>query len=493
VGPPDGEGPRPSPHSDLISSPSSACAGSLGNPMDQTTDFDLDLVRRYDRSGPRYTSYPTALEFHEGFGEPEYRKACARSNDQGRPLSLYFHIPFCDTVCFYCACNKVVTKDRGRAQPYLDRVYRELEMQSALFGADRQVEQLHWGGGTPTFISRDQMVELMESTKRRFRLADDEIGEYSVEIDPREADADTVSLLRSLGFNRMSLGVQDFDPQVQKAVNRIQSEQETRAIIEAARAEGFRSISIDLIYGLPFQTVTSFVRTLHRVIALCPDRMSVFNYAHLPQRFMPQRRINEKDLPSSRAKLDILKTSGELLADAGYVYIGMDHFARPDDELTLAQRNGSLYRNFQGYSTHADCDLIGIGVTSIGKVDKSYSQNRRTVDEYYADIDAGRLPVFRGIELSRDDEIRRDLITRLICNFSLDIPSLEQAWGIEFSDYFRSALPQLGSMQEDGLLELDERHILVLPKGRLLIRNICMVFDAYRVAKEEQVGFSRVI
>jgi oxygen-independent coproporphyrinogen-3 oxidase len=366
-------------------------------------------------------------------------------------------------------------------------------MQSALFREDRQVEQLHWGGGTPTFISRDQMVELMESTRRRFRLADDEIGEYSVEIDPREADADTVSLLRTLGFNRMSLGVQDFDPQVQKAVNRIQSEQETRAIIEAARAEGFRSISIDLIYGLPFQTVTSFVRTLHRVIALAPDRMSVFNYAHLPQRFMPQRRINEKDLPSSRVKLEILKTSGELLADAGYVYIGMDHFARPDDELTLAQRNGSLYRNFQGYSTHADCDLIGIGVTSIGKVDKSYSQNRRTVDEYYADIDAGRLPVFRGIELSRDDEIRRDLITRLICNFSLDIPSLEQAWGIEFSDYFRSALPQLGSMQEDGLLELDERHILVLPKGRLLIRNICMAFDAYRVAKEEQVGFSRVI
>jgi len=461
--------------------------------MDQTIDFDLDLVRRYDRSGPRYTSYPTALEFHEGFGEPEYRQACARSNDQGRPLSLYFHIPFCDTVCFYCACNKVVTKDRGRAQPYLDRMHRELEMQSALFGEDRQVEQLHWGGGTPTFISRDQMVGLMESTRRRFRLADDETGEYSVEIDPREADADTVALLRTLGFNRMSLGVQDFEPQVQKAVNRIQSEQETRAIIDAARTEGFRSISIDLIYGLPFQTVTSFVRTLHRVIALAPDRMSVFNYAHLPQRFMPQRRINEKELPSSQAKLDILKTSGELLADAGYVYIGMDHFARPDDELALAQRNGSLYRNFQGYSTHADCDLIGIGVTSIGKVDKSYSQNRRTIDEYYADIDAGRLPVFRGIEMSRDDEIRCDLITRLICSFSLDIPSLEQAWGIEFADYFRNALPQLGSMLEDGLLELDERRIRVLPKGRLLIRNICMVFDAYRAAKEEQVGFSRVI
>jgi len=461
--------------------------------MDQTIDFDLDLIRRYDQSGPRYTSYPTALEFHDGFGEPEYRRACARSNASGRPLSLYVHIPFCDTVCFYCACNKVATKDRSLAQPYLDRVYRELEMQGALFGAECRVEQLHWGGGTPTFISLDQMSELMQNIRCRFRLADDEVGEYSIEIDPREADARTVSLLRRLGFNRMSLGVQDFEPVVQKAVNRIQTEEETLAVLAAARTEGFRSISIDLIYGLPFQTVDGFVRTLHRVLELSPDRLSVFNYAHLPQRFMPQRRIDEADLPSPRAKLDILKTTGELLADAGYVYIGMDHFARPDDALALAQRNGGLYRNFQGYSTHADCDLVGIGVTSIGKVDNTYSQNRRTIDEYCADIDAGRLPAFRGIELSRDDEIRRDLITRLICNFALDFSSFEQIWGIELSDYFRDALPKLAPMRDDGLLELDEQGIRVLPKGRLLIRNICMVFDAYLAAKEGPVGFSKVI
>jgi oxygen-independent coproporphyrinogen-3 oxidase len=461
--------------------------------MDQTIDFDLDLIRRYDQSGPRYTSYPTAVEFHDGFGEAEYRRACARSNDGGRPLSLYVHIPFCDTVCFYCACNKVATKDRSRAQPYLDRVYRELQMQGALFEVERQVEQLHWGGGTPTFISGDQMRGLMENIRRRFRLVEDEVGEYSIEIDPREADPRTVTLLRRLGFNRMSLGVQDFDPAVQKAVNRIQTEEETLAVLETARSEGFRSISIDLIYGLPFQTVDGFLRTLHRILELAPDRLCVFNYAHLPQRFMPQRRINESDLPAPSVKLDILKGTGELLSDAGYLYIGMDHFARPDDELALAQQNGNLYRNFQGYSTHADCDLIGIGVTSIGKVDNSYSQNRRTLDEYYVDIDAGCLPVFRGIELSRDDEIRREVITGLICNFSLDFAAVERNWGIGFGDYFYDALRKLKPMQDDGLVELDERRIRVLPKGRLLIRNICMVFDAYLTAKEGLMGFSRVI
>ncbi|MCG6863587.1 MAG: oxygen-independent coproporphyrinogen III oxidase [Chromatiaceae bacterium] len=461
--------------------------------MDQTIDFDLDLIRRYDQSGPRYTSYPTALEFHDGFGEPEYRRACARSNESGRPLSLYFHIPFCDTVCFYCACNKVATKDRGRAQPYLERVYLELEMQSALFGADRRVEQIHWGGGTPTFISRDQMCELMDNTRRRFRLADDEIGEYSIEIDPREADAQSVALLRSLGFNRMSLGVQDFDPAVQKAVNRIQTEQETLAVLEAARRSGFRSISIDLIYGLPFQTVDGFVRTLDRIVELAPDRVSVFNYAHLPQRFMPQRRIDQETLPPPQTKLDILKTTGDLLADAGYVYIGMDHFARPDDELALAQRTRSLYRNFQGYSTHSDCDLVGIGVTSIGKVGNCYSQNRRSLDEYYDNIDAGRLAIFRGIELTRDDEIRRDVISSLICNFELDFSAVNRSWRIEFLDYFDDALAKLRPMQDDGLIELDEQRIAVLPKGRLLIRNICMVFDAYRATKDEPVGFSKVI
>ncbi len=470
-------------------------AGNLhpGTTIDRRIEFDLDLIRRYDRSGPRYTSYPTAIEFHDGFGPAEYRAACARSNASNRPLSLYFHIPFCDTVCFYCACNKVVTKDRTRARPYLERVYRELAMHSALFGAERRVEQLHWGGGTPTFISKDEMRALMETTRRYFVLADDAVGEFSVEIDPREADADSVALLRSLGFNRMSLGVQDFEPEVQRAVNRIQTEAETQAVLAAARATGFRSVSIDLIYGLPHQTVAGFCRTLERVIAMAPDRLSVFNYAHLPQRFMPQRRIDEPSLPSPATKLEILEATGALLAAAGYVYIGMDHFALPDDELALAQQSGGLYRNFQGYSTHADCDLVGIGVTSIGKVDNSYSQNRRTLDEYYADIDAGRLPVFRGIELSRDDAIRRDVIMRLICDFALDFAAIERAWDIAFADYFAAELPRLLPMQDDGLLALDDRSIRVQPKGRLLIRNICMVFDAYLAAKEGPAGFSKVI
>jgi len=467
----------------------------MGTPLgvEQRIEFDQDLIRRYDQSGPRYTSYPTAVEFTEAFGPEAYLAACARGNQAGRPLSLYFHIPFCDTVCFYCACNKVATKDRSLAQPYLDRVYRELELQSRLLDQGRRVEQLHWGGGTPTFISQDQMRELMAETRRHFELAPDEVGEYSIEIDPREADPQSVALLRQLGFNRMSLGVQDFDPLVQQAVNRVQTEAETLAVLQAARAEGFRSISIDLIYGLPHQSVAGFSRTLDQVLAFSPDRLSVFNYAHLPQRFKPQRRIDAAQLPTPQAKLDILRATGDKLAEAGYVYIGMDHFARPDDELSLAQRKGTLYRNFQGYSTHADCDLIGIGVTSIGKVDNSYSQNRRELEEYYADIDAGRLAVFRGIELSRDDEIRRDTITKLICHFSLDFADIEGRWGIDFGAYFAADLARIRPMEADGLVRMNERGIRVLPRGRLLIRNICMAFDAYRNGPGVQVGFSKVI
>jgi oxygen-independent coproporphyrinogen-3 oxidase len=461
--------------------------------VEQGISFDLDLIRRYDQSGPRYTSYPTAVEFDESFDAAAYRAACERSNHSGRPLSLYFHIPFCDTVCFYCACNKIATKDRSLAPPYLERVYKELALQSELFDKSRVVEQLHWGGGTPTFLSHAQMTELMDTTRRHFNLAGDDVGEYSIEIDPREADASGIALLRRLGFNRMSLGVQDFDPRVQQAVNRIQTEAETMAVLEAARSEGFRSISIDLIYGLPFQTPESFARTLERIIAVDPERLSVFNYAHLPERFKPQRRINEADLPAPEAKLDILQSTIERLTQAGYVYIGMDHFARPDDELARAQQAGTLYRNFQGYSTHADCDLIGIGVTSIGKIDNTYGQNRRGLEEYYADLDADRLPVFRGIELTRDDLIRRDMITRLICHFELDIPSAEAAWDIRFDDYFADALMKLRDMAGDGLLEVDARKIRILPRGRLLVRNICMAFDAYLATKTGPIGFSKVI
>ena len=461
--------------------------------QDQRTVFDLDLIKRYDQSGPRYTSYPTAVEFDPAFNAERYAQVCRESNASGRPLSLYFHIPFCDTVCFYCACNKIATKDRGMAQPYLDRVYKEMEMQSALFDASRVVEQLHWGGGTPTFISQAQMRELVDQTRKHFKLADDDRGEFSIEIDPREARGDTVKLLREIGFNRMSLGVQDFDARVQKAVNRIQTEAETMEVLQSARDEGFRSISIDLIYGLPYQTVEGFMATLERIIEVNPDRLSVFNYAHLPSRFKPQRRIADEDLPPPEVKLDILQATTERLTNAGWLYIGMDHFARPDDELALAQRDGTLYRNFQGYSTHADCDLIGLGVTSIGKVANTYGQNRRELDSYYEDIDNGRLPVFRGIELNRDDELRRDVITRLICHFRLDFADVERHWNINFADYFATSLPKLDGMVQDGLLEVDSAGIRVLPKGRLLIRNICMAFDAYLDTKQGPIGFSKVI
>jgi oxygen-independent coproporphyrinogen-3 oxidase len=459
----------------------------------QALVFDAELIARYDQAGPRYTSYPTAVQFHDGFGADDYARAAQASNASGNPLSLYFHIPFCDTVCFYCACNKVATKDRSLAQPYLDRVYRELAMQSALFDPARTVEQLHWGGGTPTFISREQMSELMAQTRRHFRLLDDDSGEYSIEIDPREADPDSVRLLRELGFNRMSLGVQDFDPAVQRAVNRIQTEAQTFAVLDAARANGFKSVSIDLIYGLPLQTVGGFARTLDRIIAASPDRLSVFNYAHLPERFKPQRRIDAAQLPTPAEKLAILRMTGDKLAAAGYVYIGMDHFAKPEDELARAQRDGTLYRNFQGYSTHADCDLIGIGITSIGMVGPTYAQNVKTLDAYYEQVDAGRLPLFKGLTLTRDDEIRRDVITRLICHFRLRFADVEARWGIAFADYFAAELGRLDQMVADALLRVGPDGIEVLPRGPFLIRNICMVFDAYLRGAAVQQRFSRVI
>lgn len=462
--------------------------------MEQSVIFDLDLIKRYDKSGPRYTSYPTAVQFHQGFTESQYQAVARGTNAESplRPLSLYFHIPFCDTVCFYCGCNKIATKDRSKAQPYLDRVYRELALQAGLFDKDRFVDQLHWGGGTPTFISHEQMTALMDETRRHFRLRDDDSGEYSIEIDPREVKADTIALLRQLGFNRMSLGVQDFEPVVQQAVNRIQSEEQTFTVLDQARAQGFKSVSLDLIYGLPLQTAASFERTLETVIDAGPDRLSIFNYAHLPELFKPQRRINEGDLPASAVKLDILQMTIEKLAAAGYIYIGMDHFARPDDELAIAQREQTLYRNFQGYSTHADCDLIGIGVTSIGKVGRSYSQNHKAIDDYYHAIDSGHLPVFRGVELDDDDVLRRDIITRLMCHFELDMKAIEQQYQLVFSDYFSVELEALQAMQQDGLLEVMDNTLRVQPRGRLLIRNVCMVFDRY-LREPSQQRYSKVI
>jgi len=457
-------------------------------------EFNTDLIKKYDQAGPRYTSYPTAVQFHSGFGEQDYRQCAKKSNQatETGPLSLYFHIPFCNTVCFYCGCNKVVTKDRSKAATYLDYMQREMAMQAQLFDSDRRVEQLHWGGGTPTFISHAEMTELMRQTRAHFNLFDDDRGEYSIEIDPREADAQTITLLRRLGFNRLSLGVQDFDPAVQKAVNRIQSEKETMQVIDVARQEGFKSISLDLIYGLPKQSVDSFGKTLDKIIAVLPDRLSVFNYAHLPEMFKPQRRINIEELPAPSVKLDIMQLIISRLTEAGYVYIGMDHFARPDDELAQAQAEGSLYRNFQGYSTHADCDLVAMGVSGLGQVANSYSQNVKTLDEYYKILDEGHLPIYRGIELNADDILRRHVITRLMCDFYLDWQVLGAQFDIKVQEYFANEWKALESMQVDGLLTIDNLRLQVSPAGRLLIRNICMVFDKYLQGSSEQ-RFSRVI
>ncbi len=455
--------------------------------------FDLELIKRYDTAGPRYTSYPTAVQFSEDYTEDDYRRNIELSNQSNRDLSLYFHLPFCDTICYYCACNKIITKDRSKADPYLQHLHKEIAMQGALFDKSRKVNQLHWGGGTPTFISHEQMRELMDVTRTHFNLHDDDSGEYSIEIDPREVTADSIALLRDIGFNRMSLGVQDFNPEVQQAVNRIQSEQQTLGALQAAREQGFKSISVDLIYGLPLQTVDSFGKTLQRIIDISPDRISVFNYAHLPQLFKPQRRINEDELPSAAMKLDILKATIEQLNDAGYVYIGMDHFAKPDDELTIAQQQGKLYRNFQGYATHADCDLVGLGITSIGTVGRSFAQNVKTMDEYIERIDNDQLAVFRGVEIDDDDIIRRQVIMQLICHFKLNMKTFANDNNIDFNSYFADELKRLQAMRDDGLIELSDEMIEVTDKGRLLIRNICMVFDRYLKNPPKTQRFSKAI
>jgi oxygen-independent coproporphyrinogen-3 oxidase len=463
--------------------------------MSQHIIFDADLIRRYDQSGPRYTSYPTVAQFHAGIYESDYRLWARNSNEDliPRGLSLYFHIPFCDTVCFYCACTKVVTKNHARAISYLQYLYREIALQAKLFDRDRTVEQLHWGGGTPTFLDDAQIRELMEVTRRNFTLREDDQGEYSIEIDPRSVDRNKLTTLRECGFNRVSLGVQDFNPDIQQAVNRIQGIEITRDAVLVARELGFRSINMDLMYGLPLQTVDTFTQTLRQAIDLGPDRIAVYNYAHLPQRFKPQRRINEVDLPSPDEKLDILQETIQLLTAAGYVYIGMDHFAREDDELAVAQRNSTLQRNFQGYSTHGDCDIIGMGMSSIGRVCDNYSQNARTLETYYQKLDAGTLPLERGIELEPDDLLRREVINRLMCHFHLDIRALETEWRFSFPTHFKSEIAALQEMQKDGLLTLDADYLQILPAGRLLVRNICMVFDRYLHGSNGSTRFSRVI
>ena len=459
----------------------------------QNIQWDIDLIKRYDKSGPRYTSYPTAVQFHEGFDTTHYDQCRKQSNLTAQPLSLYVHIPFCAHVCYYCACNKVITKRREKAQPYLDSVYKEMSIRAAGYPKDRKVEQLHWGGGTPTFISHEQMSELMGKLRESFNLSDDPDRDFSIEIDPRELQTGTLAHLKKIGFNRVSLGVQDFNEKVQKAVNRVQSLELTRDTLEEAQRLGFRSINIDLIYGLPFQTRESFQDTLKTVLQLSPDRLSVFNYAHLPERFMPQRRIKSEDLPVPEEKLAMLEDSIRILTEAGYHYIGMDHFAKPQDSLAVAQMQGKLHRNFQGYTTHEDCDLLALGVSSISQIGDSYFQNNSDIEQYQASLESNHLPINKGLILNEEDLLRRAVIKQLICHFNLDYTWLKNKFGIDATAHFSDELTKLAPYEKDGLVELSPKGIQVTNKGELLIRNICMLFDEYLNSPKHSVRYSKVI
>ena len=451
-------------------------AGGAAPGPARAVEFDRGLIARLSRPGPCYTSYPTADHFTESFGYRDFLHAVAdlRTRGGARPLSLYLHVPFCDTVCYDCACNKIVTRSREKAVTYLSYLKREIEMQGRLFAGMNKVEQLHFGGGTPTYLSDEQMGALMDHVRHCFQFAPDGTGEYSIEVDPRTVGPERVHSLRRQGFNRISLGVQDVEP-----------EQATRAIIDAARAAAFHSVSMDLIYGLPKQTPESMGRTLDEVVAADPDRIAVYHYARLPHLFKPQRWIDEADVPDSDTRLRMFQLCIERLTAAGYVYIGMDHFAKPNDDLAIAQRQGRLHRNFQGYSTHADSDLVSCGVSAISAVGATYSQNAKTLDAYYEALDRNELPVARGVSLTMDDLLRRCLIQKLMCQFELSIPAIEQAFPVVFDTYFSREMAELAQMENNGLVELSPDWITVTPRGRLLIRKVCMVFDGY-LAKRSQ-------
>lgn len=460
-----------------------------------TVEFDREMIERYGGRGPRYTSYPTAVQFQSGFGEAEYRDQVRLANEAGRgaPISIYIHIPFCHSLCYYCGCSKIVTRHRARAEDYLATLLREVVLQAELFSPGRLVSQLHLGGGTPTYLDPAQMRRLMESLRTHFTLRSDQGREFSIEIDPRTVSPDDIAVLAGCGFNRISMGVQDFDADVQRAVNRLQSPEETEALISAARASEFGSVSLDLIYGLPLQTVASFDRTLERVLEMRPDRLAVYSYAHLPHMFRAQKLIHEAQLPAPSVKLDILRSTIEKLTAAGYIYIGMDHFALAEDELVKAQLRGDLQRNFQGYSTHGHCDLIGLGVTAIGRVGNCYSQNAKEIEAYTEALDQGRLPIERGLIMSADDRLRNTLIQEIMCLGRLDFASVSERFGIDAPSYFAPEFDHLKSLQRDGLLELSEAGMEVSNRGRLLLRAIAMVFDRYLAADSLNKKFSKII
>jgi oxygen-independent coproporphyrinogen-3 oxidase len=454
-----------------------------------------DLLRRFDIAGPRYTSYPTADRFVEAFGANELATALAQRRTGpaalALPLSLYVHVPFCESLCYYCACNKIITKKHERGTAYLRSLAREVDLYAAQIGTGQTVTQLHLGGGSPTFLSDGELSELVAMLRRSFNLAPG--GEHSIEIDPRTVDAGRLNHLAELGFNRISYGVQDFDPDVQVAVHRVQPFEQVAQLMDAARTVGFDSINVDLIYGLPRQTPQSFARTLDRVVQIRPDRVALYGYAHLPDRFKPQRRIHSADMPGGADKLAMLSQALEAFERAGYTYIGMDHFALPHDALAVAKRQGRLHRNFQGYSTQPDCDLIGLGVSAIGRIGASYSQNAKTLEEYEDYLDHGRLPVARGLALSRDDLARRAVIMALMCQGHVVFESIELAWLLEFREYFEAELEQLRDHEAMGLVQVDESGIQVTATGWYVVRAIAMVFDRYFQADRNRAKFSRII
>jgi oxygen-independent coproporphyrinogen-3 oxidase len=463
--------------------------------MEQHVRFNTELIKRYDVAGPRYTSYPTAVQFMEGFDADTYQRYTTASNNEliPKPLSLYVHLPFCHSLCYYCGCMKKVTRHEHQGVRYLELLAREVEMQGALFDHDREVIQLHFGGGTPTYHDDDQLQQLMAQLGRHFSLSADDDREFSIEVDPRTIGRDRLAALAEMGFNRISLGVQDIDPAVQKAVNRIQDPQATLQMIEDSRRLGFNSVSIDLIYGLPLQTVESFGHTIDTVVASRPNRLAVYNYAHLPHIFRAQRMIDAKDIPSPETKLQLMELTIEKLTGHGYVYIGMDHFALPDDELTVAQREGGLQRNFQGYSTRRGCDLVGLGVSSIGKIGDCYAQNLKDIPTWQSVVADGRLPIWRGVALTTEDRLRRSVIESIMCHGEVKFDRFEANFAIDFHDHFAYELASLQQLEEDGLIRMGDDEFTVTPEGRLLLRAIAMVFDEYLQEAQSQPKFSRVI
>ncbi|MEZ8059884.1 oxygen-independent coproporphyrinogen III oxidase [Vibrio splendidus] len=450
--------------------------------------WDQEILNKYNYSGPRYTSYPTALEFHEAFTVADYDMACTQYPE--RPLSLYVHIPFCHKLCYYCGCNKVITRHSHKADEYLDVIEHEIRQRASLLNG-RQVTQLHFGGGTPTFLTKTQITRLMMILREEFNFTAD--AEISIEVDPREIELDVLDHLRNEGFNRLSIGVQDFNKEVQKLVNREQDEEFIIAMVKRAKELGFRSTNLDLIYGLPKQTQALFAETLKQVLEMKPGRLSVFNYAHMPQLFAAQRKIKDEDLPESKEKMAILQDTIETLTGAGYQFIGMDHFALPEDELAVAQREGILHRNFQGYTTQGEADLIGFGVSAISMVGDAYAQNQKELKKYYAQVNDLRHALWKGVALDSDDLLRREVIKQLICNFKLDKTMIESEFSVNFNRYFKEDLGLLQTFINDELVEVDDKEIRVTLRGRLLIRNICMCFDKYLRAKARQQQFSRVI